>query len=264
MDSAHAHAAVNACFALHCGVASTPSCAGQPQQHGARAPSSFRAMRVTRLLLSSSVFNRGSFGKPSSMMIALSDRSMLSNWFCVAPRFSMALIFAPAQCTPQYVFEALVHSHAAPQPTVEITKLNTSDLLAHAAVKCVICFKLATSPAQRRTPAQLANSTARHPRLRARMPRGRTAQVDLVLLHAVHVLRAAQDQLGRQPARQARAQRADRQARRVHCVPGGFALRAAAWAPSPTCPTLPSTALCFPTLAEQPAGATMLSADSRR
>ena len=39
-------------------------------------------MRVTLLLASSSVLRRGSLGKPSRMMMALSVKSMLSNWFC--------------------------------------------------------------------------------------------------------------------------------------------------------------------------------------
>lgn len=47
-------------------------------------PSKFGAMREMRLLLSNSVRRRCSLGKPSSREIALSVRSMLSNWFCTA------------------------------------------------------------------------------------------------------------------------------------------------------------------------------------
>ena len=45
-------------------------------------PSNRGEMRLMRLLLSNSVRNRCSLGKPSNRVIALSVRSMLSNWFC--------------------------------------------------------------------------------------------------------------------------------------------------------------------------------------
>ena len=46
-------------------------------------PSRFREMRMTLLLLSSRVLRRGSLGKPSSLTMTLSERSRLSNWFCM-------------------------------------------------------------------------------------------------------------------------------------------------------------------------------------
>lgn len=39
-------------------------------------------MRLILLLFRCSTLSRGSLGKPSSRTTALSDRSMLSNWFC--------------------------------------------------------------------------------------------------------------------------------------------------------------------------------------
>ncbi len=45
-------------------------------------PSNRGEMRLMRLLLSNSVRNRCSLGKPSNRVIALSVKSMLSNWFC--------------------------------------------------------------------------------------------------------------------------------------------------------------------------------------
>lgn len=45
-------------------------------------PSRLRAIFAMRLLLSSSTFKRGRRGKPSNRTMALSDRSMLSNWSC--------------------------------------------------------------------------------------------------------------------------------------------------------------------------------------
>lgn len=41
-------------------------------------------MRMTLLLLSSRVLRRGSLGKPSSLTMTLSERSRLSNWFCMS------------------------------------------------------------------------------------------------------------------------------------------------------------------------------------
>lgn len=38
---------------------------------------------MTLLLLSSRVLRRGSLGKPSSLTMTLSERSRLSNWFCM-------------------------------------------------------------------------------------------------------------------------------------------------------------------------------------
>ena len=46
------------------------------------APSRLRAMRLILLLLRCRHCSRGSLGKPSSRTMELSDRSMLSNWFC--------------------------------------------------------------------------------------------------------------------------------------------------------------------------------------
>ena len=46
-------------------------------------------MRRTRLLLISKALTFLSVGKPSSLVMSLSVRSMQSNWFSVAPRFSM-------------------------------------------------------------------------------------------------------------------------------------------------------------------------------
>jgi hypothetical protein len=46
------------------------------------SPSKCRPILVILLLLSKRVFKRGSFGKPSKMMMLLSDKSILSNWFC--------------------------------------------------------------------------------------------------------------------------------------------------------------------------------------
>ena len=45
-------------------------------------PSRCLEMRVILLLLSMRVLSRGSFGKPSRMITLLSERSILSNWFC--------------------------------------------------------------------------------------------------------------------------------------------------------------------------------------
>lgn len=52
----------------------------------ARAPSSPLPILAMRLLLSSSILSRCSRGNPSSLPMALSDRSMLSNWFCREPK----------------------------------------------------------------------------------------------------------------------------------------------------------------------------------
>ena len=46
------------------------------------APSSFFSILDTLLLLRSSCFSRSSRGNPSIFTTALSDKSMLSNWFC--------------------------------------------------------------------------------------------------------------------------------------------------------------------------------------
>lgn len=46
------------------------------------APSKFRATRLILLLLRCRHCSRGSLGKPSRRTMELSDRSMLSNWFC--------------------------------------------------------------------------------------------------------------------------------------------------------------------------------------
>lgn len=45
-------------------------------------PSKLRAILAMRLLWSSRTLSRGRRGKPSRRTMALSDRSMLSNWSC--------------------------------------------------------------------------------------------------------------------------------------------------------------------------------------
>mmetsp|Transcript_8140 Transcript_8140/g.16589 ORF Transcript_8140/g.16589 Transcript_8140/m.16589 type:complete len:217 (+) Transcript_8140:356-1006(+) len=57
--------------------------------------SKFFDILITRLLFSKSVFSLGRSGNPSNFTISLSDRSMLSNWFSVPPRFSIAEILFP-------------------------------------------------------------------------------------------------------------------------------------------------------------------------
>ena len=109
-------------------------------------------MRINRLLLSSSVFRRCSFGKPSSRTMALSDKSMQSNWFCstmknpgqpsardrterfnitaprvlphkrqrrtsVAPRFSITAILLPtSSSTPPSVATSIAKHTGCPSP----------------------------------------------------------------------------------------------------------------------------------------------------
>ena len=55
-------------------------------------------MRVILLLLNSRVLSLASFGKPSRMMMALSDRSMLSNWFWTAQIIQLLPFQQPALC----------------------------------------------------------------------------------------------------------------------------------------------------------------------
>jgi hypothetical protein len=62
---------------------------------GEGVPPSPSPMRAMRLLLSSSVRRRGRRLKPSSRTTSLSDRSMQSNWFSVAPVFSIDEILLP-------------------------------------------------------------------------------------------------------------------------------------------------------------------------
>lgn len=54
------------------------------------------AILVIRLLHMRSCFRRRSRGKPSSLTMLLSDRSIESNWFSVAARFSITVILFPA------------------------------------------------------------------------------------------------------------------------------------------------------------------------
>ena len=53
-------------------------------------------IRVTLLLCSRSVFNRFKTAMHSTFLISLSERSMTSNWSCVAARFSITAILLPA------------------------------------------------------------------------------------------------------------------------------------------------------------------------
>lgn len=59
-------------------------------------------MRAIRLLFSSSTFSRGSFGKPSRMMMLLSERSMLSNWFCSRRTHPCQGMLPPPRACPSY------------------------------------------------------------------------------------------------------------------------------------------------------------------
>ena len=60
--------------------------AGGGAERHAGAPAKLALMRAILLLCTSSVERRLSGGKPSSLTSSLSDKSMLSNWFCGAPR----------------------------------------------------------------------------------------------------------------------------------------------------------------------------------
>lgn len=62
------------------------------------SPSRLRPIFAMRLLLSSSILRRGSRGKPSSRTIALSVKSMLSNWSCRQQQHSRGCSNSAGQC----------------------------------------------------------------------------------------------------------------------------------------------------------------------
>ena len=179
-----------------------PHCSTQsgPTTH---PPSSFLAIRATWLLLSSSCFKRPSLGKPSSFTMALSDRSRLSNWFCTAGGGSQVVCVVPCG-----VPTAARGPGGAGGACASLLRIQHSPLWHPGSLLRLFCClhcrrdsgKTWLRSRQASSRLSLWHGPLEGPEGDHRVHLSRTphtSQVDLIELHAVHVLWAAHDQLGR-------------------------------------------------------------------
>jgi hypothetical protein len=179
--------------------------------------SRFLPTRAILLLLSSSVCRRVSGGNPSSFTTSLSERSMASNWFCVAPRFSIAPILFPVSFVglrfghdddvsrgfmQAGACKATVHRHVrVARAHTEVARSKPRGNIGE------IIWGRAAGPdgffgffcEWNRPPLSLFFSDGDQSSLPAR-----TSEIELVLLARIEPLLAAHDELRRQPPREPR------------------------------------------------------------
>jgi hypothetical protein len=161
--------------------------------------------------------SRGSFGKPSSLTMALSVRSMLSNWFCTGhDKHGSGDCQANARliCTVQTTTCQLLTS-VAPKFSIAVILLPGSR--GWATLHVTRARKKARVAAAGRHELPDTNGCTCSVRCMQSARRVPTSEVYLIVLDARHVLGRPQHELGCEAADQARPQGAGACARRC-CV----------------------------------------------
>ena len=163
------------------------------------------AMRMTRLLLSMSIFNRGSTARHSSFRISLSDRSIESNWFCERGRAhgrSARAHSSSGRMGPVYV-RALTSVCQCTLPCADPWESAPASLRGSQSRQfCSLHKQSSAGNSERRTLHQSSVCDCRSLRRLRQCSSGLglgTSQIQLAVLDGVRVCRAPSQQVSGQP-----------------------------------------------------------------